>query len=80
MSPSKVRCDFCGYEFDPACTESGCEGCPLSKGCSRVVCPHCGYEMLPEAALIGLIRRIKASWRKSSQPAVDPKQNQEKIQ
>jgi hypothetical protein len=52
-----MHCDFCGLEFDPACTESGCDGCPLAKGCSRIRCPRCGYEMLPEAKLIGWLRK-----------------------
>jgi hypothetical protein len=59
-SPSRtIRCDFCGLEFDPACTEEGCQGCPLARGCSRIVCPRCGYEMLPEARLVSLIRQIR---------------------
>lgn len=54
------HCDFCGFEFDPACSlEGGCKGCPLANGCSKVVCPRCGYEMLPEAKLVGLIRQIR---------------------
>ncbi len=52
-----MRCDFCGFEFDPACAEQGCDGCPLAKGCSRIRCPRCGYEMLPEAKLIGWLRK-----------------------
>ena len=54
-----IRCDFCGLEFDPDCTEAGCQGCPLARGCSRIVCPRCGYEMLPEAKLVTLIRQIR---------------------
>lgn len=54
------RCDFCGFEFDPACElQGGCSGCPLAKGCSKIVCPRCGYEMLPEARLIGWLRGLR---------------------
>jgi hypothetical protein len=53
-----VHCDFCGLDFDPACIPKGCDGCPLARGCSRYTCPRCGYEILPEAKLVGLIKRI----------------------
>lgn len=62
-TPATVRCDFCGFEFDPACTEACCQGCPLTQGCSRITCPRCGYEMLPEAKLIGLMRQVKDRWQ-----------------
>ncbi len=51
-----IRCDFCGYEFDPACTEKSCRGCPISKSCGQIICPRCGYPTLPEAKLIGWLR------------------------
>ncbi len=55
-----TRCDFCGFTFDPACSlEGGCNGCPLASGCSKIVCPRCGYEMLPEAKLVGFVRRLR---------------------
>jgi hypothetical protein len=55
-----IRCDFCGFEFDPTCsTEDGCSGCPLAGGCSHVTCPRCGYQMLPEAKLIGWLRKAR---------------------
>lgn len=55
-----IRCDFCGFEFDPSCnTESGCSGCPVAKSCTHVVCPRCGYQMLPEARLIGWLRKAR---------------------
>ena len=54
-----TRCDFCGFEFDPACsTEGGCNGCPLKSNCVHITCPRCGYEMLPEAKLIGWLRKV----------------------
>jgi hypothetical protein len=53
-----VHCDFCGLDFDPACSEQSCQGCPLARGCSKISCPRCGYAILPEAKLIGWIRSI----------------------
>ncbi|HEX9012250.1 MAG TPA: hypothetical protein VF813_01995 [Anaerolineaceae bacterium] len=53
-----MRCDFCGFEFDTGCTSEGCSGCPLVKNCGKIVCPRCGYEMLPEAKLIGWMRKF----------------------
>jgi hypothetical protein len=65
MSPEQmVQCDFCGLEFDPACSEQSCQGCPLSRNCSKIICPRCGYQMLPEARLVGwvkaLLEKVKA--------------------
>ncbi len=54
-----VRCDFCGFEFDPSCSQQSCSGCPVSRGCARIVCPRCGYQMLPEATLVGFMKSIK---------------------
>ena len=51
-----IRCDFCGMEFDPACSQQSCDGCPVSRSCTRIVCPRCGYQMLPEAKLIKVVR------------------------
>ena len=68
-----MRCDFCGFEFDPTCDASapdGCSGCPLVNNCGKIVCPRCGYEMLPEAKLVGWARKI---FQKKS--AVTPSKN-----
>jgi hypothetical protein len=54
-----IHCDFCGLEFDPACTVSSCQGCPLMKACSKITCPRCGYQMLPEAWLVQQTRAIR---------------------
>jgi hypothetical protein len=53
-----VRCDFCGLEFDPSCSEQSCNGCPISRNCTRIVCPRCGYQMLPEAKLVKMFKRL----------------------
>ncbi len=59
-----TRCDYCGFEFDPAYNETGgCAGCPLAGGCSKITCPRCGYQMLPEAKLIGWLRKAQQNWR-----------------
>ena len=58
-----VHCDFCGFDFDPSCNETGgCAGCPLASGCSKITCPRCGYEMLPEAKVIGWLRKARQGW------------------
>jgi hypothetical protein len=57
-----IHCDFCGLDFNTACAEPGCQGCPVALGCSRITCPRCGYSILPEAALIGWLRGVKAAW------------------
>lgn len=65
-----THCDFCGLDFDPACnTEGGCQGCPLAGGCSKVVCPRCGYEMLPEAKLIGWLKKLKMKQQEKKSPS-----------
>jgi len=53
-----MHCDFCGLDFDPACTEKSCKGCPISSNCGQINCPRCGYTMLPEAKLIGWLRTL----------------------
>jgi uncharacterized Zn finger protein (UPF0148 family) len=54
-----AHCDFCGFDFDPTCASNrGCSSCPLVKNCGKIVCPRCGYEMLPEAKLVGWMRKI----------------------
>jgi hypothetical protein len=55
-----TRCDFCGFEFNSECsTQSGCGGCPVSGNCAKIICPRCGYEMLPEAKLVGWLRKMR---------------------
>ncbi len=58
-----IRCDFCGFEFDPACADQTCNACPLAGNCGKLACPRCGYPVLPEAALVKwtkkLVGRIK---------------------
>ncbi len=55
-----IHCDFCGYDFDPACsTQAGCQACPLSRQCQRIICPRCGYQILPEAGLIRWLRSLR---------------------
>ena len=58
-----MRCDFCGYEFDPADAESTCAGCPLAGHCNHIRCPRCGYEMAPEAKLVRWLRGLRQRWR-----------------
>ncbi|MGE5221836.1 MAG: hypothetical protein ACM3PY_05325 [Omnitrophica WOR_2 bacterium] len=53
-----IRCDFCGLEFDPACSQQSCNGCPISHSCTRIVCPRCGYPTLPEAKLVKAVRSL----------------------
>jgi rubredoxin len=53
----KIRCDFCGLVFDPACSTQSCSGCPLAKGCSHYICPRCGYAVLPESRLVGWLSK-----------------------
>jgi uncharacterized Zn finger protein (UPF0148 family) len=64
-----TRCNFCGFEFDVACTSSGCSACPLVKNCGKIVCPRCGYEMLPEAKLIGWMRKLFGKSPAEAKPA-----------
>ena len=54
-----VKCDLCGYRFEPTEAEAACAGCPLARGCRLVRCPRCGYEMPPEARLTGWLRRLR---------------------
>lgn len=56
-----VHCDFCGLDFDPACAELSCTGCPLQRNCSKITCPNCGYPVLPEARLIGWIKKLRSN-------------------
>ncbi len=59
-----MRCPLCGYEFDWKEAEQACRSCPLASHCGLVRCPRCGYEMLPEAKLIGWMRRLRTRLRK----------------
>jgi len=62
-----MRCDLCGYEFDPADAEAACAGCPLARGCHLIRCPRCGYEMPPEAKLVSWLRRLRQRQRSEHQ-------------
>jgi len=66
-----IRCDFCGLEFDPACGEQSCTGCPLAHNCIRIICPRCGYVMLPEAKLVGWLRRLNQGRRTRIRQALE---------
>ncbi len=55
-----IHCDFCGLDFNPACAEQSCQGCPLARGCKKISCPRCGYSILPEAALTGWLKRSRS--------------------
>lgn len=66
-----LHCDLCGLDFDPECVETGCTGCPLQRSCQHVTCPRCGSAVLPEAALIGWLRRLGERWQRT-----DSKSNQ----
>jgi hypothetical protein len=63
-----IRCDFCGLEFDPACNQTSCTGCPLANGCAHITCPRCGYVILPEAKLVGWLRGVSLRLRKTARP------------
>ena len=61
-----VHCDFCGYDFDPACAGQSCQACPLVDHCGRINCPRCGYEILPEAKLVGWVRALRDKFQKKA--------------
>ena len=53
-----MRCQLCGYEFDPARLACHAE-CPLGRHCNLICCPNCGYQVVNEAEsrLAKLVRR-----------------------
>lgn len=62
----KVRCDFCGLDFEAECSQQACTGCPLAQGCQRITCPRCGYVMPAEASLVRWLRALKEAWQQHS--------------
>ncbi len=62
----RMKCGFCGYEFDAAEGQATCGGCPLAGQCTLVRCPRCGYDNPAEAQLVGLVRRLRQKLRRPS--------------
>lgn len=66
-----MRCQLCGFEFDP--DQRTCHpACPLHSRCNLICCPNCGYQVVDasRSRAAGWLRR----WWKAKTPAqtVDP--------
>ncbi len=52
-----MKCTFCGFEYEPSESHTGCSSCPLGKSCTIYCCPSCGYREPPEGKLISWFRK-----------------------
>lgn len=69
MNAGKVKCTFCGHQYDPD-RHLACQSCPLHSGCNLVCCPACGYQTVdPHRSILGRFAkrfsRRKAARRRS---------------
>jgi len=59
MVESRIKCSFCGYEFDEKEGEAACSACFSIKGCTLIKCPNCNFEMAPDPEWV---KRFREKW------------------
>ncbi|MEL7562438.1 hypothetical protein [Dehalogenimonas sp. 4OHTPN] len=55
----RIKCPFCGFEFDAASGTAYCGSCPMGKSCRLVRCPNCAYETPAEPRLFAAIKKLR---------------------
>jgi len=59
IANDKMKCPFCGFEFDTASGTGYCGSCPMGKRCRLVRCPNCAYETPAEPKLFAAIKKLR---------------------